>query len=63
MELSFSTSLSTSSSWSPSCTNSLDLAMHGWPVAAKMPETSPFAAASMTAFSKTMSGDGELFSE
>ena len=57
MSLAFSANLSTSSSWRPSWTKSLEPAMHVCPVAAKMPETTPLAAASRSASSKTMFGD------
>ncbi len=39
------------------CTSSREPAMQVWPVAAKMPETTPFTAFSMCASSNTMLGD------
>src|SRR5215210_1996116 len=57
MEAAFSASVSMSSSWRFSWTKSLEPAMHVCPVAAKMPETTPLAAASTSTSSNTMLGD------
>ena len=51
------TSLSVKASWMESWTSRRDPAMQVWPVAAKMPDTAPLTAPSMSASSKTMLGD------
>ena len=51
------TSFSTNSSWIDSCTSRREPAMQVWPVAAKMPEITPFTASSMPQSSNTMLGD------
>ena len=51
------TSRSTNSSWIVSCTSRREPAMQVWPLAAKMPDTAPLTASSMTASSNTMLGD------
>ena len=52
-----SISLATKVSWIERCTRSRDPAWQLWPVAAKIPETTPLTACSRSASSKTMLGD------